>query len=67
MPKIEELAQTDELTGMLNRRYIMRALNDEMARAQRSAVPCSVAITDLDFFKRINDSFGHPNRDARGK
>lgn len=61
--RIEELAQTDELTGVLNRRYIMRALNEEMARAQRSEVPCSIALIDLDFFKRINDSFGHPTGD----
>jgi diguanylate cyclase len=58
--RIEELAQIDELTGLLNRRYIMKSLNEEMARAQRSNVPCSVAIIDLDFFKRINDQFGHP-------
>ncbi len=58
--RIEELAQIDELTGTLNRRYIMKALNDEMSRAQRSLIPCSVAIIDLDFFKSINDRFGHP-------
>lgn len=58
--RIEELAQIDELTGTLNRRYIMKALNDEMARAQRSQTPCSVAIIDLDYFKSINDHFGHP-------
>ncbi|MCK1405106.1 GGDEF domain-containing protein [Bradyrhizobium sp. 76] len=61
--KIEELAQIDELTGVLNRRYIMRSLNDEMARAQRSGLPCSVAILDIDFFKRINDGYGHPTGD----
>ncbi|MCK1362297.1 GGDEF domain-containing protein [Bradyrhizobium sp. 199] len=61
--KIEELAQIDELTGVLNRRYVMRALNDEMARAQRAATPCSVAILDIDFFKRINDGYGHPTGD----
>jgi diguanylate cyclase len=58
--RIEELAQIDELTGTLNRRYIMKALNDEMERAQRKHSACSVAIIDLDFFKSINDRFGHP-------
>jgi diguanylate cyclase (GGDEF)-like protein len=61
--KIEELAQIDELTGVLNRRYIMRALNDEMARAQRAGTPCTIAILDIDFFKRINDGYGHPTGD----
>jgi len=58
--RIEELAQVDELTGLLNRRYIMKALNEELARAQRNNTPCSVVIIDLDHFKRINDRFGHP-------
>jgi len=58
--RIEELAQLDELTGLLNRRYIMRSLNEEIDRAQRSRAACSIAIIDLDFFKRINDQFGHP-------
>jgi len=58
--RIEELAQVDELTGLLNRRYIMRSLNEEIDRAQRSRAACSIAIIDLDFFKRINDQFGHP-------
>jgi diguanylate cyclase (GGDEF)-like protein len=61
--RVEQLAQTDELTGLLNRRYIIRALNDATTRARRSAEPCSVAIIDLDFFKRINDRFGHPTGD----
>jgi diguanylate cyclase (GGDEF)-like protein len=58
--RIEELAQLDELTGLLNRRYIMKSLNEEITRAQRTGAACSVAIIDLDFFKRINDQFGHP-------
>jgi diguanylate cyclase (GGDEF)-like protein len=61
--RIEELAQLDDLTGLLNRRCIMKLLNEEMARAQRSNIPCSVAIIDLDFFKRINDQLGHPAGD----
>ena len=58
--RIEELSQVDELTGVLNRRYIMQALRDELARSERSGEPCAVAMIDLDFFKQINDRFGHP-------
>jgi len=61
--RVEELSQIDELTGLLNRRHIMRALKDETARAQRGTEPCSVALIDLDFFKRVNDEFGHPTGD----
>ena len=61
--RIEELAQIDELTGVLNRRYIMKALSDETARAQRAGTVCSVAIIDIDHFKRINDRYGHPAGD----
>jgi diguanylate cyclase (GGDEF)-like protein len=61
--RIEELAELDELTGSFNRRSIMRALDDETARAQRTNTPCAVALIDLDWFKRINDQFGHPTGD----
>jgi diguanylate cyclase len=58
--RIEELAELDELTGSFNRRCIMRMLDDEIARAQRVNTPCSIALIDLDWFKRINDAHGHP-------
>jgi diguanylate cyclase (GGDEF)-like protein len=58
--RIEELAQFDELTGALNRRMIMAALDEELARAQRNGTRCSVALIDLDHFKRVNDQYGHP-------
>jgi len=61
--RIEELAELDELTGSFNRRCIMRVLEEEIARGQRTASPCSVALIDLDHFKRINDAFGHPTGD----
>jgi diguanylate cyclase (GGDEF)-like protein len=61
--RIEELAELDELTGSFNRRCIMRMLDDELARAQRMNAPCSVALIDLDWFKRINDAYGHPTGD----
>ncbi|MDB5520344.1 MAG: diguanylate cyclase [Tardiphaga sp.] len=61
--RIEELAELDELTGSFNRRCIMRMLEDEIARAHRNNTPCSVALIDLDWFKRINDAHGHPTGD----
>jgi diguanylate cyclase (GGDEF)-like protein len=61
--RIEELAELDELTGSFNRRCIMRMLDDEIARAHRGKTPCSIALIDLDWFKRINDAFGHPTGD----
>jgi diguanylate cyclase (GGDEF)-like protein len=57
--RIEELAEVDELTGALNRRSIMRLLDDEVARCQRTGVACTVALIDLDHFKQVNDRFGH--------
>ncbi len=61
--RIAELAELDELTGSFNRRCIMRMLHEEMARAERRASPCSIALIDLDWFKRINDGYGHPTGD----
>jgi diguanylate cyclase (GGDEF)-like protein len=61
--RIEELAELDELTGSFNRRCIMRMLDDEIARAQRIHAPCSIALIDLDWFKRVNDAYGHPTGD----
>lgn len=61
--RIEELAELDELTGSYNRRCIMRMLDEEIARARRLKSPCSIALIDLDWFKRINDAHGHPTGD----
>jgi diguanylate cyclase len=61
--RIEELAELDELTGSFNRRRIMRLLDDDISRAHRNNTPCSIALIDLDWFKRINDTYGHPTGD----
>ncbi len=61
--RIEQLAELDELTGSFNRRCIMRMLDDEIDRAHRNGKPCSIALVDLDWFKRINDLYGHPTGD----
>jgi diguanylate cyclase len=61
--RIEELAELDELTGSFNRRCIMRMLDEEITRARRINTSCSIALIDLDWFKRINDAYGHPTGD----
>ncbi|MDB5521036.1 MAG: hypothetical protein JWQ82_633 [Tardiphaga sp.] len=58
--RIETLAQTDELTGALNRRAILQLLDQEISQTQRTGQLCAVAMIDVDFFKKINDAFGHP-------
>jgi diguanylate cyclase (GGDEF)-like protein len=54
-----QLATHDELTGLLNRRAIVAAGEREVALAIRNRQPLTVAYLDIDFFKRINDAFGH--------
>jgi diguanylate cyclase (GGDEF)-like protein len=56
-------ATTDELTGLPNRRAFLHALEIELARARRSGSPLSVAVADVDFFKRVNDKYGHGGGD----
>lgn len=53
------LGVTDQLTGLLNRRYMDRRLADEVKRAQRASSALSAIILDLDFFKAVNDRHGH--------
>lgn len=52
-------ATHDELTGLPNRRLLMETLARELEAAKRFATPLSYAIMDLDYFKRINDTYGH--------
>jgi len=63
LAELEELVNTDELTGMYNRRAIMRLLEEEFMRARRFGYPLSVAMVDLDHFKRVNDAYGHLSGD----
>ncbi|MDH2243369.1 diguanylate cyclase [Pseudomonas sp. GD03909] len=54
------LSTTDSLTQLANRRRFDRLLDDEIRRARRSGSPLSVLLADIDHFKRVNDSYGHP-------
>jgi len=55
----EDLAMTDSLTGLYNRRYFIETLKNEMAQAKRANSPLSLISFDIDFFKAVNDSYGH--------
>ncbi len=57
--RLDELTRTDELTGLPNRRAWDELLVHELAVAERHDKPVSVAMLDLDFFKRYNDEHGH--------
>jgi len=58
--EMARLAITDELTGLFNRRHFMERLSHEVMRAKRHQQPFSLLFFDLDHFKRINDTCGHP-------
>jgi diguanylate cyclase (GGDEF)-like protein len=57
--ELEQLATTDELTGLHNRRSLLHRLKFETARSRRFRSPLSAVMIDLDHFKRINDEYGH--------
>jgi diguanylate cyclase (GGDEF)-like protein/PAS domain S-box-containing protein len=59
-----ELAFTDSLTGLYNRRYFMEQIGREFIRANRSKSPLSLIMVDLDGLKTINDRFGHHEGDT---
>ena len=61
--KIALLARTDGLTGLANRSTFLERLQQIFAAAKRGAVPFAVLYLDLDKFKPVNDTFGHPTGD----
>ncbi len=61
---LAQKAQIDGLTGLWNRTYFDNRWTEEHARATRHGHPISVAVLDVDHFKSVNDTFGHPAGDA---
>jgi diguanylate cyclase (GGDEF)-like protein len=61
--QMRHYAEHDDLTGLWNHRIIIERLRGEVDRARREGVPLSLIIVDLDHFKQINDTYGHPAGD----
>ncbi len=57
--KLHALAHKDPLTGTQNRLAFMKAIEEEIERAKRYKTPLSIIMFDIDFFKKINDTYGH--------
>lgn len=57
--QLNQIANTDGLTGLATRRTLMSGLEREWKRAERHDIPLACVMLDIDFFKRINDTFGH--------
>lgn len=56
---LQELAVRDSLTGLYNRRYLDETLEREVSRARREGNPLSLVMLDIDYFKKVNDTYGH--------
>lgn len=62
--KIRTLATIDELTSLANRRYMNEVLSNEERRDPTEGGPMCIALLDIDFFKNVNDQYGHDGGDA---
>ena len=60
---LSEVSARDALTGLYNRPYVLEKIESELNRALRHGSPISLLMLDIDFFKRINDEYGHPTGD----
>ncbi len=64
LAQLRQLSIRDSLTGLYNRSHMQSLLEEEVRRQQRTGRPFSIAMLDIDFFKRVNDKFGHAVGDA---
>ncbi|OIQ67856.1 response regulator PleD [mine drainage metagenome] len=62
--KLSELSLKDPLTGLSNRRYFQNTLSREIEMVTRSGEPALLLMLDIDYFKKVNDTYGHPAGDA---
>ena len=61
--ELYKMAVVDPLTGAYNKRYFDDRLKEEFSYCLRNHIPCSLVMMDVDFFKKINDTYGHPAGD----
>ena len=62
--ELEEISITDALTRVYNRRYFMDRIRQEVKRVSRYGPPVSLLMIDIDFFKKVNDTYGHQAGDV---
>jgi diguanylate cyclase (GGDEF)-like protein len=62
--KLQNMANTDQLTGAYNRHKFLECLDYEVSRVQRNNTSLSLVMLDIDHFKRINDTYGHTTGDS---
>jgi diguanylate cyclase (GGDEF)-like protein len=61
--QVVEQSLTDPLTGLSNRRFFEKAFSEELKRCEKTGRSCSLVLADLDYFKRVNDAYGHDTGD----
>jgi diguanylate cyclase (GGDEF)-like protein len=62
--RMEEMATTDGLTGLVNHRTFQERIGEMLARADRTSGRQALLLTDIDHFKKVNDTYGHPTGDV---